>query len=125
MSPRNHTVPLVESQCYVIDSTNPRGALDNGIEDRLHVCWRAADDAEHLRRRRLMLQRLAQFCVALAEFAKEAHVLNRDHGLVGESFEESDLLVGEWTDFRSADMNRSDRESFAKQWRDQNSADAA
>ena len=125
MSARNHTVPLVESQCYVIDPTNPGGALDDRIEDRLHVCWRAADNAEHLRRRRLMLQRFAQFCVALAEFLEQSHVLNGDHRLVGESFEESDLLVGEWTDFRSADMNRSDREPFAKQWRDQNSADAA
>ena len=61
MSPRNHNVPLAESQRHVIDPTNPRGALDDGVEDRLHVGRRAADDAEHLGRRRLMLQRLAQF----------------------------------------------------------------
>ena len=35
------------------------------IEHRLHVRGRAADDAEHLGRCRLMLQGLAQFCVAL------------------------------------------------------------
>ena len=72
MSPRNHIVPLAESQHHVIDPANPRGALDDGIEDRLHVRRRAADDAEHLGCRRLMLQRLAQFRVALAEFLEQA-----------------------------------------------------
>ena len=67
MSPRNQTVPLVESQHHVIDPTNPGGALDDGVEDRLHVRRRAADDAEHLGRCRLMLQGLAQFCVALLD----------------------------------------------------------
>ena len=68
MGPRNHTVPLAESQHHVINPTNPGGALDDGVEDRLHVRRRAADDAEHLGRCRLMLQGLAQFRVALAEF---------------------------------------------------------
>ena len=71
MSPRNHSVSLVESQHHVIDPTNPRGALDDGVEDRLHVRRRAADDAEHLGGRGLMLQRLAQFRVALAEFLEQ------------------------------------------------------
>ena len=65
MSPRNHSVALVESQHHVIDSTNPCRALDDGIEDRLHVRGRPADDAEHLGGCRLMLQCLAQFCIAL------------------------------------------------------------
>ena len=56
---------LVKSQHYVINPTNPCRALDNRVEHRLHIRRRAADDAEHLGRRGLMLQRLAQFCVAL------------------------------------------------------------
>ena len=64
MSPRNHSVPLAESQRHVIDPADPGRALDDGVENRLHVRGRAADDAEHLSRCRLMLQRLAQFCVA-------------------------------------------------------------
>ena len=63
MSPRNQTVSLAESQPHVIDSTNPCRALDDGVEDRLHVCRRTADDAEHLGGRRLMLQRLAQLAL--------------------------------------------------------------
>ena len=101
-----------------------RGALDDGVEDRLHIRRRAADDAEHLGRCRLMLQRLAQFCVALLEFFEQPHVLDGDHGLVGEGFEKSDLLFGEWADLRSADVNCPDRNTFAQQRRGQNSADA-
>ena len=65
MSPRQPSVPLVESQHHVINPTNPSGALDDSVEDRLHVGRRAADDAEHLGRCGLMLQGLAQFRVAL------------------------------------------------------------
>ncbi len=48
MSPRNQHVPLVESQHHVINPANPCGALDDGVEHRLHVRGRAADDAEDL-----------------------------------------------------------------------------
>src|ERR1041385_7422890 len=68
VSPRNHGISLAESQHYVIDSTHPCGALDDGIEHRLHVRGRSADNAEHLRRCRLMLQRFAQLSIALLQF---------------------------------------------------------
>ena len=84
MSPRNPTVPLVESQHHVINPTNPGGALDDSVEDRLHVRRRPADDAEHFGGCRLMLQRLAQLCIALAEFLEQAHVFDGDHGLIRE-----------------------------------------
>src|SRR4029077_19050264 len=67
MSPRNNSVPLMESQHHVIDPANSGGALDDCIEDRLHVRGRAADDAEHLGRCRLMLQGLPQFGIALLD----------------------------------------------------------
>ena len=67
MSPRNHNVPLAKSQHHIIDPANPRSAFDDGIEDRLHIRGRAADDAEYLGRRGLMLQGLAQFCVAFLD----------------------------------------------------------
>src|SRR4029077_2174675 len=68
MSPRHHRIPLMESQQHVIDSTNPGGTLDDGVEDRLHVRRRAADDTEHLGRCGLMLQGFAQFGIALLDF---------------------------------------------------------
>ena len=53
---------------------NPSSALDNGIEDRLNVSGRAANDAERLGGRRLMLQGFAQFCVAFLDFLEQANV---------------------------------------------------
>ena len=62
------TVALAKSQHHVINPTNPRGALDDGVEDRLHIRGRAADDAEHLGRRGLMLQCLIFPLHRLSEF---------------------------------------------------------
>ena len=50
---------------------------------------------EHLRRRRLLLQRLAQFPRALLLGVEQPHVLDGDHRLVGKRFSQLDLLVGE------------------------------
>src|SRR6266508_2431747 len=93
MGPRNHEVIFVESQHYVIDPTNPRRALDNWVENRLHVRRRAADDAEYFGSRRLVLQRLAQFGVALLEFFEQPHILDREERLICECFQEGDLFV--------------------------------
>src|SRR5215510_9313052 len=112
MSLRNHSVPLLESQHHVIYPTNPRRALHNGVEDRLHVSGRAADDPEHLGRRRLMLQGFSQLCVALLEFFEEAHVLDGDNSLVGEGLQEFDLFVCEWPHFESTNQNRPDGNTF-------------
>src|SRR5262249_43212113 len=63
MSHRNQSVVLIESQYHVINSTNPRSALNNGIQHGQHVRRRPADDAKLLGGGRLMLQRLTQFRV--------------------------------------------------------------
>ena len=52
-----------------------------------------------------MLQRLAQFCVALLEFLEQSHVLDGDDRLIGEGFKKRDLLVGEGTDLGSANQD--------------------
>ena len=109
MSPRNHSVSLAESQHHVIDPTNPGGALDDGVEDRLHVRRRAADDAEHLGRCRLMLQGLAQFRVALLQFLEQPHVLDGDDRLVGEGLEQRDLLFGERTNLVTPNHDAANR----------------
>src|SRR5262249_1702426 len=100
MSPCNQTVPVAESQQHIINSTNSRCALNNCVKARLHVSGRAADDAEHLSRCGLMLQGLAQFCVALLQFLEQTDVLNCDDCLMGEDFKKSYLLLGEGPNFR-------------------------
>ena len=64
-----------------------------------------------------MLQGLAQFCVALLQFLEQPHVLDGDHGLVGEGFEKRDLFVRERTDLRSPNANHPDRNSLPQQRR--------
>src|SRR4030095_5069419 len=81
MSSRYHNVTVMQSQNYIIESANLRGALDDGVKHRLHVCRRTADDAEHLGGCRLMLQSLAQFGVAFLDFLEQPHVLDGDHPL--------------------------------------------
>ena len=115
MSPRNHNVPLVQSQHHVVDPANPRGALDDGVEHRLHVRRRAADDAEDFRGRGLMLQRLAQFCVALLEFFEQANVLDCDDRLSSEGFEQSNLLFRERLNLGTANPDCANCEALAQQ----------
>ena len=117
MSPRNHGIAFPQPQQRVIDPANPRGAIDDGIEHRLHVRRRAADDAEHLGGCSLMLQSLAQLCVALLEFFEQPHVLDSDHCLVGKGLKKRNLLVCKRANFRSADNNSSDGDVLAEQWR--------
>src|SRR5574341_1549554 len=106
MRPQNPLFSLVQSQNNVIDSANPGGAFDDGVENRLHVRRRAADYAEDFRCRRLMFQRLAQLCVTRAKFLEQANVLDGDDGLVGEGLEKRNLFVGKGSHFSTANQNR-------------------
>src|SRR5215831_5839354 len=65
VSPRSQNVSVAEPQHHIIDPTNPRSALNDSVKNRLHVRGRATVNTAHLRRRRLMLQGLTQFCSAL------------------------------------------------------------
>src|SRR5262249_27910000 len=59
VSARNQFGPLPEPQDHVINPANFRRALDNSIEDWLHIRRRTADDAEDLGGCGLILQCLA------------------------------------------------------------------
>ncbi|MFZ0403469.1 MAG: hypothetical protein WAL03_20555, partial [Pseudolabrys sp.] len=52
------------------------GALDHGIQYRLHSDLRLADDLQDLRGRRLLLKRLGEVVSTLAQLVKQARVLN-------------------------------------------------
>src|SRR5215470_10773254 len=114
MRPHDHQVAVAESQHHVIHPTNAGGALDDGVEDWLHVGGRAADDAEHFCRSGLVLQGFAQFSVALLDLFEEPYILDGDHSLVREGFEELDLLVREGSNFGSPNHDSSDGNTFAK-----------
>src|SRR5262245_40439801 len=102
VSPHNHSVPLAESQHHIVNTTNTRGALHDGVEDRLHVCGRAADDAEHLGCCGLVLQRFLKLL-------EQSNVLDSDDGLVGKSCYKLDLFVGKGENFLSLDQDHSEK----------------
>src|SRR5262249_52607891 len=114
MSPNDLHVPFNEPQYYVINPANPRGALGDGVEDWLHVRRRAADNTEHFRGCRLMLQRLAQFCVAFLNLFEQPYVFDGDCRLVSESLEQRNLLIGERSNLCTAQSNNSDSNAFAQ-----------
>ncbi len=83
-SPRRRSRRLRSPSCRPWASPGRRlaaeqllAALHDGVEYRLRVGDRSADHAQHLRRRRLLLERFLRL-------VEEAHVLERDHRLFGE-----------------------------------------
>src|SRR5262245_36674059 len=114
MSSHDHSVTFAESQQHVINPTHPCGALDDGIQDRLHVRGRAADDAEHLRGRHLMLQGLSQFRVALLDLLEQPDVLDGDDCLRSERLKQSYLPLAKWANLLSAHMDCADGNTLAQ-----------
>src|ERR1051325_9188787 len=95
VSARNNGVFLTKPQHDIVNATYSCSTLHDGIEDRLHVRGRAADDAQHLGCCRLMLQRLAQLGIPLLQLFEQPHVFDRDDCLVGKRFYECDLVSRE------------------------------
>src|SRR6266567_1028347 len=93
-------------------------ALHDRVENRLDVGRRAADDTQDLTRRRLLIERLGEVAVTSFQLVEEAHVLDGDHGLVGEGLEELDLALRE-RPFGLRHDNGADRLALAQHWHDQ------
>ena len=51
-----------------------------------------------------LAHRACQFVGSLVQFFKQPHVFDGDHRLVGEGFEQGDLLVREGTDFSGGEL---------------------
>ena len=56
---------------------------------------RTADDLEHVGGRGLLLQRLRESRSRL-HLLEQPHVLDRDHGLVGEGLQQLDVMSAKW-----------------------------
>ena len=68
------------------------------IEHCLQIEGRPADDLQHVCGGGLLLQRFRQLARARLHLVEQAHVLDRDHRLVGEGLDQLDLLIGERVD---------------------------
>ena len=75
----------------------PSRILSNHIQHWLDVRRRAGDHAQDFARRGLLLQCLSEIAVAFLQFFEQPHVLDGDHRLVSEGFEQLDLHRSEGT----------------------------
>ena len=65
------------------------GIAENGVERRAQL---VAHIGEELR---LVLARFLELAALVLDFLEQPHILDGDHGLVGEGRDQLDLLVGE------------------------------
>ena len=94
------------------------GRRRDRLEDRLHVRRRLGNHAQHFCRGRLLLERLAQL-------VEQPRILDGDHGLVGESLQQLDVVRVESARGRSRHVDGADRLPLGHQWYHQQRAVAA
>jgi hypothetical protein len=63
-------------------------------EHRLNLRRRSADHVEHVARRGLIFERFLQLRSPRLHLLEKADIVDGDHRLVGEGFQERDLLLG-------------------------------
>src|SRR5215471_5542617 len=124
MSPRNHSVPHSKSQHHIVDPANFCRALNNGIQHRLHVGGRPTDDSEHLSCRRLMLQGLAQLCVALLDLFEQSDILDGNDRMVRKGFQKFNLSIRERTYLSSPDDDYTNGGSLSEHGRAEKRTDS-
>src|SRR5262245_42199574 len=88
-------IAVALEQPRVIRLGQARHRLNESIEYRLQVESRPADDLEHISGGGLLLQRFAQIAIARLQLSKQAHVLDRDNGLIGERPQQINLTIRE------------------------------
>ena len=78
------------------------------MKHRVKIAGRAADDLEHLRRGRLLLQQFGEIVGALAQFGQQPRVLDGDDGLSREVRHQPYLFVSKGLDLMAGEDERSD-----------------
>src|SRR5262245_52235984 len=77
-------VSVIQVQRAELGTTKPSRVREHGLEHRLQLARRAANDTEDLGCRSLLLERLGELARARLHLVEQPHVLNRNHRLVGE-----------------------------------------
>ena len=86
---------------------------------------RRTDRLPHLAQRRELPHRARERLGTRIQHLEQAHVLDRDHRLVGEGLQQLDLLVGEVSHVGARDRDRADRSALAQHGYAQAAAKAA
>src|SRR5205823_4249108 len=95
-----------ENEC-IIGLTQTSCRLNQRVEHRLQIECRATDHLEHVGGGGLLLE-------GFAELVEQPRILDRDHCLIGERFNQLDLFGGEWRGFRTRQRQRPDWISFSQ-----------
>ena len=91
-----------------------RGRPGERVEHRVQVEGRATDHLEHIGGRGLLLQGVGELARALLLGLEQTYVFDGDHGLVGESGHQLDLLVGERQRLLAGQNNDADSHTLAE-----------
>ena len=86
-------VALPQMNNRIIGVAKLAGALDNGLEHRPDIGRRRGDDLQDVGASGLIGQRLRQLARLGLHLVEQPHILDRDHGLVGEGLQQIDLLA--------------------------------
>ena len=105
-------VALGQEQHSELGSADSHRFFQHGVEDRLQLAGRGADNLEHVGGGGLLLQRFAQL-------AEQPRVLDGDDGLSGEVLHQLDLLVGERTHLLAVNDKCANEFVFPKHWDNQ------
>jgi hypothetical protein len=84
----------VQVQHAEICATKTRCIFQYAPKHRRQFTGRGTDNLQHLRRRRLLLQRLGEVRGALAQLVEQPRVLDSDSRLIGEGCAPVDFAIG-------------------------------
>ncbi len=93
---------------------DPGGAFCDDLEHRLSIGDRTGNDAQHFRCCRLLFQCLRKIARSRLHFVKKTRIFDCYDGLIGESCQDFDLLLGEGPDGLASEHDHANRYSFAQ-----------
>src|SRR5262249_17259741 len=108
---------VVEIKRAKLGFADARRIGQDGFKNRLQLARRTGDDLQHLRGRRLLLQRFAQF-------VQQPRILDGDDGLFCEIVHKLDLFVAERPHLLAVDGDRADQLILLEHRYDENGASA-
>ena len=86
---RSSTSRILSGRVAVDVVEDQLGITEDGVERRAQLVAHVGEEL------RLVLARLGELAALVLDLVEQAHVLDRDHRLVGEGRDQLDLLLGE------------------------------
>jgi hypothetical protein len=111
------SIPIVEIQRTELGFAKARRVRQHGLENGRERAGRVADDPKDFRSCRLLLQSFGKIERALAQLAEQSRILDRDHRLIRETLQQSQLHLVERPQLVAIDHQGADGTACAPQRR--------